>query len=276
VVVNPFGRKLSEQELRDLLEEYKPVGLLAGTEPMPRTTLEMASGHLKVISRVGVGWDNVDHDAAKELGIKVLRTEGVLDQAVAELTIGMILTALRNIARHDRDIRTGIWEKYTGSLFAGKKLGIIGYGSIGKKVGELANAFGAEVIFSDVYQKVDTHHARQISFEELIAEADIITVHVSGNKQILGAQELDLCKNGVILVNTSRGEAINEEDLVSVLRSGQVGMACLDVFAREPYQGDLVDMDNVVLTPHIGSYALEARIRMEEMAVENLLQALES
>jgi len=274
-VVNPYGRKLAEGELQELLDRHRPIGLLAGTEPIPRAILDMAKGFLKVVSRVGVGWDNVDHEAAREFGITVRRTVGVLDQAVAELTIGMILAALRNIARHDREIRGGIWKKYTGSLLSGKKMGIVGYGAIGQRVGELAHAFGAEVIYSDICIKDGGASAVCVTFEQLLAEADIITVHASGGGEILGPEQLARCRKGVILVNTARGGLINEAALSAALQDGQVAWACLDVFEREPYLGPLRDLDNVVLTSHIGSYAQEARIRMEEMAVENLLTALD-
>lgn len=149
LVDNPHGRKLTEAELLALVLTHRPAGLLAGTEPVTRKVLEACRDDLRVVSRVGVGWDNVDHQAAKELGIAVLRTEGVLDQAVAELTLGMILSALRHIAAHDRDIRAGVWKKRMGRLLAGKTVGIVGYGAIGSRVGGLAAAFGAKLAFCD-------------------------------------------------------------------------------------------------------------------------------
>lgn len=273
IVVNPYGRKLTEEELRTLLQEHKPVGLLAGTELISRSTLEGAKEHLRVISRVGVGWDNVDRDAAESLGIKVYRTVGVLDQSVAELTIGLILAALRNILLQDKEIRAGIWKKRMGGLLQGKVLGVIGYGAIGQKVGELANAFGAKILYSDMCPK-DNACATCVGKEEVLQKADIITIHADGTECILGQHELEKCKPGVILVNTARGGMVDEKALCKVLTSGQVACACLDVFDQEPYFGPLTGFENVILTPHIGSYAKEARIRMEEMAVENLLKGL--
>lgn len=133
----------------ELLERHRPVGLLAGTEPVTREVLTQARSYLQVISRVGAGWDNVDHEAAAELGMRVYRTVGVLTQAVAELTIGMMLAALRNILLQDRGLKEGAWHKRMGSLLQSKVVGLIGFGAIGQRVGELARAFGSEVIYCD-------------------------------------------------------------------------------------------------------------------------------
>ena len=147
IILNPWGRKLKEEELGRLLQDYTPVGLLAGTEPITRQVLAAAKGHLRIISRVGTGWDNVDREAAREMGIRVYRTSGVLTQAVAELTIGLILSALRSISSNDRLIRQGRWNKTMGGLLSGKIVGIIGFGHIGQRVGELITAFGAKVLY---------------------------------------------------------------------------------------------------------------------------------
>jgi D-3-phosphoglycerate dehydrogenase len=273
-VVNPWGRKLTEAELAALLEQYRPVGLLAGTEPITQAVLETAKDYLRVISRVGAGWDNVDHAAAADLGIRVYRTSGVLTQAVAELTIGLMLAALRSITLQDRLLRQGTWQKRMGGLLRGKSVGIIGLGAIGRRVGELVRAFGGEVIFFDPQPKACSW-ARSVSLKELLAQADIISLHASGKEKILGAQEFAWIGNrGVILINTARGELIDEEALAAALQSGWIGCACLDVFGEEPYQGAFCSMDNLILTPHIGSYAREARQLMEETAIDHLIEGL--
>jgi D-3-phosphoglycerate dehydrogenase / 2-oxoglutarate reductase len=274
LVLNPYGRKLKENELQKLLFEFKPIGMLAGTEQITRQTLDITKDYLKAISRVGVGWDNVDHAAVKEFGIKIFRTEGVLNQAVAELTIGMMLCALRNIALHDRSIRSGIWEKHMGVQLKGKTVGIIGFGAIGQRVGELVSAFGANIIYFDLYPKTGLN-AESCTLEDLLAKSDIVTLHTDGSNTVLGAQELENCKKGVIIINTARGGLVDEDALYLALQSGQVSYACLDVFEKEPYSGRLTQLENMVLTSHIGSYAKEARKEMEEMAVSNLLNELE-
>ncbi len=274
VVVNPWGRKLNESELLELLEKYRPVGLLAGTETITRAVLAQAKDFLKVISRVGVGWDNVDRQAAAQLGIMVYLTPGVMTTAVGELTLGLMLSALRSIALHDRRIRQGVWEKPMGSLLSGKLVGIIGFGAIGQGVGKLMKALSAEVIYYDP-QAPKVEWAQAVSLPELLAQADIITLHASGKQQILGRSEIDaIAKPEVILVNTARGELVDEAALCAALMDRRLGHACLDVFQQEPYCGPLCALDNVTLTCHVGSYAWEARQHMEEEAVANLLKGL--
>jgi D-3-phosphoglycerate dehydrogenase len=274
VVQNPWGRKLSEGELSKLLEEYEPVGMLAGTEPITRSILEKAKGHLRVISRVGVGWENVDRVFAEQLGIQVYRTAGVLTQAVAELTIGLMLSALRAISSNDRLIRQGKWQKTMGGLLSEKVVGIIGFGNIGQRVGELVTAFGARVIYYDP-QPTSVPWAQEVSLSDLLAQAEIITIHAGGSEQILGKAELKkICKPGVVLINTARGGLVDESVLQDCLMEGKVNFACLDVFETEPYCGPLCSLENVILTPHIGSYAREARALMERAAVENLIKGL--
>lgn len=273
-VLNPWGRKLKEEELAALLEEHRPVGLLAGTEPITRAGLDRAKAYLRVISRVGVGWDNVDREAAAELGIRVYRTAGVLAQAVAELAIGLMLAALRCITLQDRQLRQGHWQKRMGNLLQGKVVGIIGFGSIGQRVGELVRAFGCEVIYCDP-QAVAVPWATGLPLRQILERADIVTIHASGKGKILGAEELGwLGRRGVILINTARGEMIDEDVLTSCLADGRIGYACLDVFHEEPYRGSFCHADNMILTPHVGSYAHEARELMEETAIHNLITGL--
>lgn len=274
LVTNPFKRKLNEEELISLMEEHHPVGLLAGTEPISRMALARARSYLRVISRVGTGWDNVDHAAVAEFGLRVYRTAGVLTQAVAELTIGLMLSALRAVAFQDRQLRQGVWKKCMGGLLQGKNVGIIGFGAIGQRVGELVRAFGAEVLWHDV-QDYEVPWGHRVSLPRLLDEADIISLHASGKTRILGPSEFKaMGSRGVILINTARGELIDEEALGAALRGGEVGCACLDVFQEEPYRGTFCAMDNIILTPHIGSYAQEARQLMEQTAVDNLIHGL--
>lgn len=271
---NPHGRRLTEDELAELLRQHRPVGLLAGTEPVTNAVLEAARGHLKVISRVGVGWDNVDREAAARLGIPVLRTEGVLSDAVAELTLGMILGALRHIPRHDRELRAGAWVKRPGGLLRGRTLGIVGFGAIGRCVAKLAAAFEPRIIYADARQ-ISSPLGTQRALPALLAEADIVTLHASGSGRLLGPAELDLMKPGAVLVNTARGGMVDEDALAERLASEAIGCACLDVFEAEPYEGPLRQAPNAVLTPHIGSYAAEVRADMEFLAVKNLLAVLD-
>ncbi|TRZ53312.1 hydroxyacid dehydrogenase [bacterium] len=274
VVLNPHRCRLSESELDQLLKEHMPIGLLAGTEKICRAHLEQASEHLRVISRVGVGWENIDREAAADLGILIYRTPDVLTQAVAELTIGLILSGLRSITYHDRMVRQDRWQKKMGSLLQGKEVGIIGFGSIGRRVGELVNAFGARVIYYDP-RPSNVSWATAVPLHSLLKTADVISIHADGNEMVVGSAEFKcITKQNVILVNTARGSLVDEEALYQCLSEGRLGCACLDVYNNEPYDGPLRHLENIVLTPHIGSYALEARRLMEQSAVENLLAGL--
>lgn len=273
IVLNPLQRTLTEGELEELLRQYEPIGMLAGTEPITPSILQRSNRHLKIISRVGVGWDNVDRNAAETLGMKVYRTPGVLTQSVAELTLGLMLDALRHITFSDRLVRSGNWKKIMGSQLCEKTVGIIGFGDIGKKVGELVRNVGASVSYYDPHVS-DIQWAKKMTLSELLQVADILSIHACTGDRILGKDELLQCKDKVIIVNTARGSLIDEQALYDFLLSGKIGFACFDVYQCEPYQGPLQQLDNVILTPHIGSYAKEARILMEEMALQNLVIGL--
>ena len=266
--LNSCNRKLSEEEIKGILSTGAYSGIIAGTEPLTKEVLESAK-NLGVISRVGVGMDNVDLEAAKKLKIKVFNTPDVLTDSVAELTLGLMLCCLRKITLLDRNIREGVWKKQMGQLLKGKTVGLIGFGRIGQRVGQLVNAFGASIMFYDIKNE------KSVTLKKLITSADIISIHAGSKDAVIGKKEIEIMKQGVILINTSRGVAINEKDLLDGLKSGKVLSAGLDVFESEPYSGELKNLDNVVMTAHVGSYAKESRMAMEIEAVENLLKGLE-
>lgn len=272
VQINSYGRRLTSDECRSL---YKDIdGLIAGTEPLTAAVLESAK-NLKVISRCGVGMENVDLKAAKRQGIKVFNTPDAPTLAVAELALGMMLALLRHLPHTDRDIRSGKWQKLMGSLLKGKRVGIVGFGRIGQKVAELVKALGAKVVYSDPAVNKDGY--QKVSLDELLAQSDIITLHLSGGGKeapLIGLRELRMMKQASRLVNCSRGGVVDEEALGKVLQEGHLAGAALDVFSKEPYTGPLTKLDNVILTPHIGSLAIESRIEMEVEAVKNLLKGL--
>ena len=270
--LNPLRRRLDAREIGEFLVSGGYEGLLAGLEPLTKDVL-VAAKSLKVISRVGVGMDNVDQAAAKELGIKVFNTPGVLTDSVAELALGLILSALRKIAVSDRKMHAGQWDKKMGVLLKGKAVGVVGFGAIGQRVAELCMAFGADVIFTDV-RTIQKAGAQQVPFETMVRDADVITLHSSGKECLIAEEQIAAMKEGVVIINTARGALIDEAALLDGLLSGKVGGAALDVFGKEPYQGPLAAQDNVILTPHVGSYARDARMVMEKMAVENLIRGL--
>ncbi len=268
--LNCYKRRLLENEIRDLLKRGPYDGLIAGTEPLTKDVLQDA-GPLRVISRVGAGLDNVALDAARRFKIKVYNTPSVLTDSVAELTIGMILSSLRKIVSVDRNLKEKVWKKEMGALFKGKVLGIIGFGRIGKRVARLARAFGASIQYYDI-KKIKGSIMRQVSINNLLRSSDIITIHTSQKGRLISKKEIAMMKQGVILINTSRGSAIDEGTLYKALKSKRVACAALDVYNNEPYSGSLRSLDNAILTPHIGSYSKEARLEMEMQAVDNLIK----
>lgn len=271
VVLNPYGRKVKSEELINLAKNA--LGLIAGTELIKEEVLlELTS--LKAISRCGAGLDNIELDAAKRLGIKIFNTPDAPTIAVAELTIGLILDLLRKVSQMDRDMRNNQWQKRMGNLLQGKKVGIKGFGRIGKKVAELLGPFGCEIAYADPYVENRLLGLNRLSFDELLDWADIITIHVSVSEKLIGEKEFESMKKGAFIVNTSRGGVIDELALYKYLANDYLSGAALDVFEEEPYIGPLKELDNIILTPHIGSYAKEARIEMERQAVENLLRGL--
>jgi len=278
-IINPYRRKLTEEEVLNLILEVKPVGMIAGVEPITARVLQEAKG-LKVVSRCGVGLESVDLDAARSLGIAVTNTPDAPTEAVAELTIGLILNLLRKISFLDRELRKGNWTKETGSLVRGKKVGIIGLGRIGKRVAEMLSALRAKVAGTDIqpdYEWLQKNQVPLVSLEELLKQSEILCLHVSyavSKEQLIGRKEMEAMPKGACLINTSRGEIIDHDALYSMLTNGHLSGAALDVFDHEPYTGPLTKLDNVILTPHVGSYAREARVEMEIQATENLIAGL--
>ena len=270
-VLNPHGRALSEDEAIEVLAGC--VGVAAGTEPLTERVFA-ALPELKVVSRCGVGMDNVDLTAAQDRGIVVKNTPDGPTRAVAELTLGLALALLREIPAMDRDIRAGIWKKRMGGLLEDKKVGVIGLGRIGRATAGLFQALGAQIAYSD--PMVDSPDFARKELDALLAWADIITVHAPPAKDgfLLSAQRLALMPQGAWLINAARGGIVDETALVELLAQKKLAGAALDVFAQEPYTGPLAGFNNVILTPHIGSYAKEARIRMEIDTIANLLDGL--
>jgi len=273
-VLNPLGKKLNEEEIAGFLLDTDY--LIAGTETLTRSILQSAK-KLKIISRVGVGLDNVDLKAAGELEIKVFNTPQGPTQAVAELVIGFMLDLLRKSSAMDRDIRKGVWKKQMGNLLKGKKVGIVGFGRIGQKVAQLLIPFETEIAYFDINALAGVSVYTFKPFYELLKWSDILTFHcpAEGNGRfLLGEAELKTMKPGAWLVNAARGGLVDEVALAKALEEGSLSGAALDVFTDEPYAGSLAGLDNVILTPHIGSYAKESRMEMELQAVLNLLDEI--
>lgn len=269
IVGNPYGRKLTEKELQQLLPGV--IGIIAGLEPLTRGVL--AESNLKIISRCGIGLDNVDMGAARDLGIQVFNTPDAPTMAVVELTVGMMLTLPRWIKTMDMALHAGEWDKRIGMQLQGKTVVIVGFGRIGRKVAELLRLFDVQVLIVDPYIQDETSC---VSLEEALSAADIVSLHASGNSLILGSNEFHLMKPGAFILNASRGELIDEKALLDAIENGTVAGAWLDTFSTEPYHGPLVNYPQIILTPHASTYSAQCRLGMEMEAVKNLLVGLEA
>jgi D-3-phosphoglycerate dehydrogenase len=275
IVLNPYARKLTESEVSELIEQHQPVGIIAGVEPLTHKVLERAK-KLKVISRAGVGMDSVDLKAAKNLGIVVTNTPDAPTIPVAELTLGMTLSLLRRIHISDASIRRGEWVRPMGNLLHGKIVGLIGCGRIGSYLAGLLSSFGCIVLGYDPFVNKSDNFSL-VSLGQILSDADIVSLHIPYNQEnhhFINAERIQSMKKGALLINAARGGLVDEDALHKALSSGHLGGAALDCFEQEPYTGKLKDLDNVLLTAHIGSYAQEGRVMMEKQAVENLLREL--
>lgn len=267
---NPYKRKLEKAELMELLNGVS--GLIAGLETLDGEV--MSKSGLKVISRCGSGMSNVDLQAAKELGVKVYSTPDAPTIAVAELTVGSMLCLLRSIPQMNEELHDGNWTKKIGRQLSGKTVLIIGFGRIGRHVAKLLQAFGAELLVVDPMIDRDDAKQRNISLtnlEEALPLAEIITLHVSGADEILGQSEFNKMKSGVYILNGARGSVVNESALIDAIENKKVAGAWLDTFTEEPYSGPLSNYDQIIMTPHVGSYSKECRLQMEMEAVDNLI-----
>lgn len=238
----------------------------------------------KIIARVGVGLDNVDQEAAKAKNIRVINAvEGAMN-AVAELVLGLMLSLARQTARGDRAIRNGEWLKkeLKGTELRGKYLGIIGLGNIGKRLGRLARALNMNIIGYDVVP-IDEEFSKEVGLMKadlntLLQSSDYISIHVpllDSTHHLLDAQKMSTMKKTAKIINTSRGGVVDEDALYNALKNGTLGGAALDVFEKEPAIGNkLAELDNVILTPHIGAQTKEAQSLAANVIAEKIIQIL--
>ncbi len=273
VRLNPFGRRLSREEAIAFLDGLD--GLIAGLEPLDRGVLCSNPG-LRALARVGIGMDNVDQDAAKELGIRLSNTPDPPARAVAELTLASALAIVRNVAGHVNDVRAGRWKKrISGSLY-GATVHLVGFGRIGRQLARLIAPFEPEILVTDpgLASAAGEDSVTIVPLEEGLARAEIVSLHAGGRETILGERELGLMKPGAVLLNSARGELVDEQALLAALDSGHLGAAWFDAFWSEPYVGELLRSDGFFATPHIGTYTVSCRSTMESMAARNLARDL--
>lgn len=253
---------------------------IVGREPVSAAVLQGLTD-LKLIAKYGVGLDNVDFEICQRLKIAVVSRPGVNATQVAELTLGLMLNALRNITRTSRLLREGRWEKAGGVDLCGRTVGIVGCGHIGSRVLSLVHAFGCPALICDLEDKrasAEKYGARQVSFDELCQGADIVTAHVPLTPltaNMFDRRVFEAMKPGAVFINTARGELVVEEDLQAALKAGHLRAAACDVFRIEPpLDRGLTGLDNFIGTPHIGGASVEAMLGMGRAAIDAVAQHL--
>jgi D-3-phosphoglycerate dehydrogenase len=275
-LINPLGRKLKEEELGEMISDFDV--LIAGTEDITDAVMSKAS-KLKLISRVGIGLDNVDLLAAERRGIKVSYTPDAPAPAVAELTIGLMLALLRSVHVSNAQMHRGEWHRHFGRRIPEVTIGIIGTGRIGARVLRRLQAFGTpRILVNDI--RPDKNIAPELKLEwvgkeEIYRQSDLISLHLPLTKQtknMIEREELLMMKPDAMIINTSRGGIINEVDLEMVLNAGHLSGAAVDVFDQEPYLGGLAKIDRCLLTSHMGSMSIDCRTRMEIEATEEAVR----
>ncbi len=273
IVPNPYKRRLTEAEISDHLKAVD--GLIAGLEPLNRKVL-LSAKQLKAIARVGIGMDNVDMESAEEFKIKVSNTPEAPTEAVAELCLATLLSLQREIIAFNRDMHQKVWQKRIGQSIRGTKILLIGYGRIGRRFGDLLRFHGAKILVADPAIDADDlkHGETWVHLEKGLKEADVVSIHASGKETILAEKEFRNMSPGVILLNSARGELVDEGALINALEDRTVRAAWFDAFWEEPYDGRLTQFGQVLLTPHICTYTRQCRRSMEETAVRNLLKDL--
>lgn len=277
-VINPLGRKLKENELVKMVKDFDVI--IAGTEEITDKVMKSAK-KLKLISRVGIGLDGVDLIAAERRGIKVSYTPDAPAPAVAELTVGLMLTLLRSVHISNAQMHEGHWNRIFGRRIPEVTIGVIGLGRIGTRVLNRLRGFGTpRLLVNDILPNSEIDRkfkVEWVSKEEIYKSADLITFHLpltKKTKNMVRKEQIRMMKPDAILINTARGGIINEDDLYDEMKEGHLSGAAIDVFVQEPYSGRLGEIDRCILTAHMGSMSEDCRTRMEREATEEAVRFL--
>ncbi len=275
-VINPYNQKLTSAQLAELIPGFDAI--IAGTENINSEVLANAD-RLKFISRVGIGLDNVDLLYAKEKNINVSYTADAPAPAVAELTVGLMFSLLRYTQLSNIQMHQGKWHRYFGRRFSEVTIGIIGAGRIGSKVIKHILTFSpVKILVNEPIPSLELKNIPElewVSKEEIYKNADVISLHLplnSETRDMINKVELLKMKSDALLINTSRGGIINENDLFEIMQSGHLGGAAIDVFQQEPYNGPLQKIDRCILTAHMGSMSVDCRSKMEIEATEEVVR----
>lgn len=281
VIYNPSARPLTSDEVAQLLPDVD--GFIAGLDIIDASALK-AADKLKVISRYGVGYENVDLDAARNKGIVVTNTPGANAVSVAELALGLIITLARQIPNAAKEVHKGKWTRFPGFSLEGKTIGIIGLGAIGKQLAYRLKNFNCRILACDPHPDkayAKEHHIEFTTQAELLKLSDFVSLHLpvfTETYEMVDSDFLGQMKKGSFLINTARGGLINEESLLQALRSGHIRGAALDALKEEPpaITNPLLDLPQVIVTPHIGAQTDSARNNMGWMSLKGCLAVLKN
>ena len=276
LVCNEKGVRLPREEQMELIKDA--YAIIAGTETYDREMLE-ACKNLKVIIRFGVGTDNFDLDAMRDLGIQV----GVISNfnAVAEFALTLMLAAMKSLPLFDKEVRGGGWKRYPMRELRKKTVGIVGFGRIGKRLAELLSGFDVEILAYDPYmnlQDAEERKVQAVSLDELLERADVVSLHMpltEGTVHLINKETLAKMKDGAYLINTSRGKLVDEKALADALQSGKLAGAALDVFETEPVTSadhPLFAMDNTVFAPHVSAASFEVNYNGGLICAESIIR----
>lgn len=278
LVANPWGRAPSEEELAGIIGDFDV--LISGTEPVTARVLD-AAPRLKIIAKHGVGFDNIDLAAAKARGIPVAIAGGAITDSVADMTMALLLACARQIPQGDRAVREGRWPRMVGVELRDKTLGIVGLGQIGRAVAVRAKAFGMRLIAHDVFRDerfAQEHDVRYWPLDALLAESDFVTLHApvtAESRHMINAEALAHMKPTAYLINTARGELVDEAALAQALREGRIAGAACDVFEKEPPgHHPLLALDNFIAAPHSAGQTHDGLRKLGEATVDNILRVL--
>ena len=270
---------LTPEELKNIIANYDGLIVRSATK-VTGEIIEVAT-NLKIIGRAGAGVDNIDIETAKRKNIIVMNTPGGNTNATAEHTIGLIFALLRKIPTANDTTHKGLWEKkkMKGNELKGKKIGIVGFGNVGKRVAEISNALGMKVsIYSSYFNSIKKNFENYDSSDltNILSNSDIISFHCKPNidgSSIITKDEFNMMKKNCILINTARGGLINETDLIQALKNNLIKGAALDVFKKEPLEeSELFNLKNIILTPHIAASTDEAQIVVAEMVANQFCE----
>jgi len=284
VSMNPFGRQLLSEELRDEVGRHDGV-ICQLADRIDEDVLRAGLPRCKVFAACAVGYDNIDLVAAKQLGITITNTPDVLTEATADLTWALLLATARRLGEGERVVRAGAWRgwgmlDFLGVDVCGKTLGIVGAGRIGTAVARRASGFSMQVVYydRDRREQIESLGARYVSLTSLLESSDFVSLHTpltEETRHLIDRKTLECMNRHAVLINTSRGAVVDQAALLEALQYGRIAGAGLDVYENEPVvPRELLALENVVVLPHIGSATVSTRSRMAEIAAENVIAVL--